>query len=356
MEKNKITQSIENLKNKPEPDTEVDKIWEALINPERSMEVKSWLMKNQAAGALLRGKNGETMLHWAVLSEYALIIDLLDYLDINELDNNKRTPMDWIIDRYNYVFNNRDKLDYIKDEGFKKIKEQTEHLGILTLNLGGKPYQLLDKDNEEKEPTKHYGIIACFGGLWWFLREIYYKYGKEMLTNWLDDKRSALHLWFQSPYDDKKNDRYDTLVKEFKLDINLEDLNKRTPLWYAIDGFFYSKYMLLEEPQNKNIITSIEQLLKLGADPNIADINNVTPVKLFDIYKEKIKKIMMLFKEYIENDEQLIKEEKIKELNKLGVLTEGENINNLVEKYNNLVSELDIDIDIIKFFMETKHE
>lgn len=353
----KITEVIEESKKAESiPSTEVDQIWQSLINPERAIEVKSWFMKNQLTGSLLRGQNGETMLHWAALSEYALIIDLLDYIDINCLDKNNKTPMDWILDRYNYVINNRKELSNINEEGLQKIKDQTEHLGVLVLSLGGRPYQLLDKNNEEKEPAKHFGVKACFGGLWWLFRGLYECMGKDVLVNWLDDKRSILHLWFQAPYNEQKNDYYKIMIKNFGLDINIEDLNHRTPLWYAIDGFFYSKYILLENTEEKEIFKSIEALLKLGADPNIADINGIDPIQILNNYEKKIELIVEKLKEYIELSDPILKDKKNNELKELNIIIKEENIDAIYEKYNELlVDELPLDIKIIKFVMESTY-
>ena len=51
----------------------------------------------------MRGEHGETMLHWAVLSEYGLIVDLIDAgIGVNAKDKYGKTPMDWLLERYWY--------------------------------------------------------------------------------------------------------------------------------------------------------------------------------------------------------------------------------------------------------------
>lgn len=103
-------------------------IWAAVLSPARSVEVRAWLSRpeNHAVARELRGPQGETLLHWAALSDLGLMLDLAGLgLDLNALDASGRSPVDWQFERLwvthvenvgNLTTLNRKKLRLITDD------------------------------------------------------------------------------------------------------------------------------------------------------------------------------------------------------------------------------------------------
>ena len=103
-------------------------IWEAVLSPARSVEVRAWLSKetNRSTALALRGPQGETLLHWAALSDLGLMLDLIALgMDVNVLDGAGRGPVDWQFERLwathvegvgNLTYYNRQKLRLLTDD------------------------------------------------------------------------------------------------------------------------------------------------------------------------------------------------------------------------------------------------
>lgn len=245
-------------------DTAQKNIWFVLTNPERAIEVRAWLANNKMKALIMRGEHGETMLHWAVLSEYGLIIDLVDAgLGVNVKDKYGKTPMDWILDRYWYscVLNEVS----LNREGILKIKGQTEDLGTVLWALGGRP------SNDNKN-SLNAGLVAARGGLWWYIQALYETEGIDSLKGWIEDKRSVLHAWILSDNNSEKINRIKKML-EWGLSIDEVDLNGRTCLWYAIDTWKNNQEVDL-------MLDIIPELLALGADPDIEDNFYTSPRNL----------------------------------------------------------------------------
>lgn len=259
-------------------DTAQKNIWFVLINPERAIEVRAWLTKNKMKALLMRGEHGETMLHWAVLSEYGLIVDLIDAgLGVNIKDKYGKTPMDWLLERYWYscVVNDTS----LNKEGYLKIKGQTEDLGTVLWSLGGRP----SENNENALEAK---LIAARGALWWYIQALKETEGVESLKNW-SNGRCVLHAWILSENNDQKVSRIKRML-EWGVSIDEPDENGRTCLWYALDTWERD----LEVDLMLNIIP---ELLELGADPDIEDNFNISPRNLLS--EEKAEKFEEIIKE-----------------------------------------------------------
>lgn len=241
-------------------DNTPDNIWFVLINPERAIEVRAWLKNNKVKALIMRGEHGETMLHWAVLSEYGLIIDLVDAgISPNAKDKYGKTPMDWLLERYWYTSVEKRNIGM---EGLAKIKGQTEDLGTVLWALGGRP-------SENNEEALNADIVAARGGLWWYLISKYDVYGVDAFRGWLKDKRSVMHVWILSENNTQKIERIKKFL-EWGLSIDEIDANGRSPLWYAIDTWKNNLEIDL-------MIDLIPELLKLGADPDLSDNFDVSP-------------------------------------------------------------------------------
>jgi hypothetical protein len=75
----------------------------ALIDPRRASEVQGWLQGDPARldiARTWRGADGETMMHWAFLSSWSLVLALQSIgMEDSDVDQYGRTPMDWLTDR-----------------------------------------------------------------------------------------------------------------------------------------------------------------------------------------------------------------------------------------------------------------
>lgn len=242
-------------------DTSQKNIWYVLINPERAIEVRAWLKKNRMKALIMRGENGETMLHWAVMSEYGIIIDLVDAgISPNSKDRHGKTPMDWLLERYWYTC--VEKEGRLNRDGQYKIKSQTEDLGVVLWGMGGRP-------SENNPESLDANLIAARGGLWWYIQLLYETYGLDSLRGWMSDKRSVMHAWILSENNEQKFVRMQELIK-WGLSIDEVDANGRTCLWYAADAW-------KNDLETDLMVEMIPELLKLGADPDIDDVNGISP-------------------------------------------------------------------------------
>lgn len=263
---NEITKAI-SVSNKSlirREDNTPDNIWFALINPERATEVRAWLLNNQMKALILRGPQSETMLHWAILSEYSLVIDLVDTgIDINCKDKNKLTPMDWLIERFWEV--NTLKKESIPYHGRLKLAAQTEELGLLAYSMGGRPSDFEKRDVGMINSAAKMTMCGAF----WYIETLYKDQGLEALRNWLDNKRSVIHVWLLSLDNGMKYKRLQTMI-DWGLSIDELDEDGRTPLWYTIQAWYLGN----DRARMEKII---ENLLKMGADPDLEDFEGVSP-------------------------------------------------------------------------------
>lgn len=272
----------------------VDNIWEALSIPERSVEIEGWLRANKGKALVLRGRRyQETMLHWGVLSTLSLTIALLECnLDINAKDKDGRTPFDWLMERYNVVFVTGEvELD---KNGRSRLKAETQGSALHIWNIGARPSKDINKIKKGEDPIILSNIA---NGELWLIKLLYNSYGKEILTGWLKNKRSLIHIWALTPDSPMKKKGFEVLMSDLKLKDNIlknakdekvlsideTDIDGRTSLWYALDGIFSS------DQYDENLNSSIKYLLELGADPDKKDILGVSPRDILSLNKDNKK-------------------------------------------------------------------
>ena len=251
-----------------------DYIWEAIINPARAMEARAWVSKNYEKAKSLKGSKGESILHWAVQSEYGFVLESLSAgISPNVKDNAGLTPLDWLVNRLWYTVIEKDNSPITKLRGFPlelegilRIKAQTEELGMLLIMRGGKT----SNDNM----NSFHGIEAWVRANLWNLVVIEKdKNGLESLKNWGTRKKTILHAWILSENNFEKH----KVIKEWLswgIEIDEADINGRTALWYAVESWLY------DDTWDNILQPAIKTLLDLGADPNQEDEFGESPATL----------------------------------------------------------------------------
>lgn len=173
----------------------VNPIWDAVLSPARSVEVRAWLSKeaNHQTARDLRGPQGETLLHWAALSDLGLMLDLVGLgVDVNAVDQSGRSPMDWQFERLwathvenvgNLTHYNRQKLRLVTDDLLSTLWRQ-----------GGRP---------QSDMLEIRGLaVRC--GLWKTLATWVDLEGPAALRNWShpgEGPTHAIHHWPLAPAD-----------------------------------------------------------------------------------------------------------------------------------------------------------
>lgn len=242
-----------------------DYIWQAVINPARAMEARAWVSKNGHKAALLKGSKGESILHWAVQSEYGFVLECLSGgISPNVKDDAGLTPLDWLANRLWYTVVEKDESPITKLrgsplelEGLLRIKAQTEELGILLMMRGGKTTDISPN-------AVHGGEAWVRANLWNMIIIRKEKEGLGGLKNWGITKKSALHTWILSDENFEKH----KAIKEWLswgLNIDEPDCDGRTALWYAVESWLY------DDSWSDILKPAIKTLLENGADPNAED-------------------------------------------------------------------------------------
>lgn len=268
-----VKKQLESKNELPETNSLQERIWQALINPARAVEVRGWVNKHKESAVLMKGNRGETMLHWAVMSEYGLLLDLiLSGIDPNAVDNEGLTPMDWLVNRF-WVAVVSKKLG-LNNEGILKIKAQTEELGSLLWYKNGRT----GKNHDALIP----GDAWVRGGAWTLLSAMYETDGTESMKNWFEDKRSVLHSWILSEETTEKHRQLKKILS-WGIDVDEVDVNGRTALWYAIDAW------VTRPDYEKLLIPAIKSLLQNGADTGKEDNFEISPDLLFARNEESLK-------------------------------------------------------------------
>lgn len=251
-----------------------DYIWEAIVNPARAMEARAWVSKNYDRAKSLKGPKGESILHWAVQSEYGFVLESLNAgISPNVKDSAGLTPLDWLVNRLWYTVIEKDESPITKLrgsplelEGLLRIKAQTEELGMLLIMRGG-------KTSDDNINSFHGGEAWVRANLWNLIIVKKDKEGLESLKGWGSRKKTALHSWILSEENFEKH----KVIKEWLkwgLNIDEPDVNGRTALWYAVESWLY-------DDSWSNVLTpSIKSLLENGADPNQEDEFGESPATL----------------------------------------------------------------------------
>ena len=237
--------------------------WDYVINPNGYTEVMLWLKYHKDPKDHPKGKMGESLLHWGVLSNLALTIELIDICgyDPNIKDKNGLTPLDWLMERFMYAVLQEN--EQMPKESKYKILKMTETNGIFLYEKGGRStYNLVD--------------LLVKGGAREFVANIYRNTGLSAFTNIGQYKANAFHSWVLLTGSQDQEILLKDLLR-YGLDINQVDEGGRTPLFYCVDSFICKPQYYLDIWKDKLLL-----LLKNGADPNIRNSDGYTVYDLFD--------------------------------------------------------------------------
>ena len=251
--------------------------WDYVINPNGYTEVMLWLKYHKDPKDHPKGKMGESLLHWGVLSNLALTIELIDICgyDPNIKDNNGLTPLDWLMERFMYAVLQEN--EQMPKESKYKILKMTETNGIFLYEKGGRSrYNLVD--------------LLVKGGAREFLANIYRNTGISAFTNMGKYKTNAFHSWVLLTGSQEQEAVLKDLLR-YGLDINQVDDEVRTPLSCGVDSFICKPQHYLDIWKDKLLL-----LLKNGADPNIRNSEGYTVYDLFDQQSQQEREMSDEFK------------------------------------------------------------
>lgn len=238
--------------------------WRDFVDPLRTMEATRQIVKNPEQVRNARGDQGETVLHWAALSNLGLITDLLGIgLDVNAQDRQGRTPLDWQNSRVWHICVQRE--THMSEGGRYQVRQHSEALIQALWRMGGRagPKSALD-------PIQ----IWTRAGLWSLVDMRQDLEGSGLPLRVLQglgpQQETALHGWVLASDSPEKHRHLDLWLKQ-GLSIDAADAQGWTPLRYAIEG-------LREQPSwHRILLASIRALIQKGASPDVADREGVTP-------------------------------------------------------------------------------
>lgn len=254
--------------------------WDYVINPNGYTEVMLWLKYHKDPKDHPNGKMGESLLHWGVLSNLALTIELIDICgyDPNIKDNNGLTPLDWLMERFMYAVLQEN--EQMPKESKYKILKMTETNGIFLYEKGGRSrYNLVD--------------LLVKGGAREFLANIYRNTGISAFAHIGKYNSNAFHSWVLLTGSQEQEAVLKDLLR-YGLDINQVDDEGRTPLFYCVDSFIYKPQHYLDIWKDKLLL-----LLKNGADPNIRNSEGYTVYDLFDQKSQQEREMLDEFKRLV---------------------------------------------------------
>lgn len=247
--------------------------WFAFVQPARFTEAKAALQKDPAGVLAARGQSGETVLHWAVMSDLGLSLDLLSAgMDPMVLDHAGMTPLDWLNNRlWCAVVNPRTRVGL---DGADRILRQTERFVPVLWNVGFRP------SGEMRHSMVTDWISAGAYGLLGVIRDA----GEPGLglTGFGPQQASLLHVIAVSKEGRGRLDAVQRLVCPVirksghvapVIDVDAEDLHGRTPLRYALQAWAEGQVVA------ENQVALVRRLITLGADPHRKDRFGVSPLE-----------------------------------------------------------------------------
>lgn len=217
----------------------------ALRHPLRGMEVRGWLKTHQKQAFAWRGEHGETMMHWAFLSDWVLACELRDAgLSFDTTDNRGRNPFDWLTDRlYSTLLSPRTK-GMLSKGGEERLIKQTEEQGMQLWMMGARP----------TSGQPFFGAVWLQSGAFELAQVALQEKGP---AHWMPNGATALHALVLAPPTPKRTRWFNELLS--KMDINDVDDDGRSALWYALDAW-------LKHPQlHASLFLTLEELLSKGA-------------------------------------------------------------------------------------------
>jgi len=243
-------------------------IWSAVLSPSRSVEVMAWLKKksNRALALDLRGMQGETMLHWAALSDSALTLDLLAAgFDFQTVDGSGRAPLDWLFERL--WMTHMEGVGNLTALNLRKLRLQSDDLAMLLWRQGARR---ATQDFDER-------LLSARCGMWKFLETVADLEGLPGAWSNLEGSNTVLHGLAQSP-DEKGRDRLLALWKNATQSVDVTNAMGHTPLGSAVSH-------RLSLPADKPLAIAavddwIAALVNAGADPNYSSEGAASPASL----------------------------------------------------------------------------
>lgn len=224
----------------------LEELFEAAANPSRVVEVQSWINQenNKPLVNNIKGKNGESLLHWAAMCNLGLSMDLLNAgVDINVKDADNRTPLDWITERLYFVCIDSETAQSAEIK--QNIIKISNYIGSSLINMGAKA----------KDPMS----IWVLTGSWELVKA---QYDKEP-DSWLSigpDNFSVMHFWPIAYFQSNEDKAFAlNFFLEKNIDINRENDKGITPLYVAVEQWIVGRC-----PEEH-----IKLLVKKGANPNI---------------------------------------------------------------------------------------
>lgn len=242
------------------------KVKEALIHPERFMEVRGWLKGNALIAQQWKGDDGESMMHWAFLSNWVLAAELKEIgLTYEGMDNFGRTPMDWINDRLWYAVVQDNTNAQLSAGGKERLRRHSEEQIEYLWAQGARP--------SFSSRFMHPGVVWMRAGSWGLVNLLkddeQYSWFK-----WAPYGGHALHSWILSPNTPQRREFLKKWDEEFSVDMG--DNNNRSALWYAVDAW-------LARPEwQKDLAAVIRELIDVRADPFQKDDEGVSAIDLLE--------------------------------------------------------------------------
>ena len=238
-------------------------IWQAMLSPHRSVEVRAWLRQPDNAKAALawRGPRGESMLHWAVMADMGLMLDLMSLgLRANDQDARGHTPADWLVERL--WMTHREGLGQLTVLNLRKLRIQTDDLLSALWRAGGRP------GATGRDPR----ILAMETGLWQVMATWQDVEGDWARTDW--PCGTTLHAWPLAPLEQGRSDYLASWIADRSVDV--EDAAGRTPLFLAVA----SRLACPDARKAVDLDAAIDALLAAGANPEHLAHDGQTPLSL----------------------------------------------------------------------------
>ena len=259
----------------------------ALIHPQRSMEVRGWLKTHQDVARNWRGDDGESMMHWAFLSDWVLASELREAgLSFQDVDRMGRSPLDWINDRlWSAIVQSSSTSHQLSAGGKERLRQQSETQIIHLWNQGAR--------SSARSDVLHPGVVWMRSGAWGLLDLLHSgEEGHKGWMNWTEQGAHAIHLTVLSPNMPGRRQFIKQWVS-LGLDVDRSDADGRSALWYAVDAWIAS------HEWRGHLEVVISELIEQGADPTKVDNENVSPYSMLVDCQEnpsEIERILTLFR------------------------------------------------------------
>lgn len=224
--------------------------------------MRGWLTVHPEKALAWRGEFGETMMHWAFLSDWVFACELKDRgLSFEACDKDGRNPMDWLNDRLFGAVVNETTKGQLSLGGQERLRKHTEQQVLSLWNMSARPLFGLSPKNG------FYGTVWLHAGCFSLLPLAEKEHG---LRQWMNGGASILHACVLAPQFAPLWPLLDRLVQQ--LDIDTEDDMGRTPLWYCVDTW-------VKHPTTRPSMEKMASyLISLEASPLHKDQHGFSPM------------------------------------------------------------------------------